>query len=95
MKWDQVKQNWASVSKDIKRKWGKFTNDDLHMIAGQRESFVRLFSMRYGSDQEAAGAKIDEFVQGLESRPKKKHSVSGPGRYWANIRSYIRVPSSR
>jgi uncharacterized protein YjbJ (UPF0337 family) len=95
MRWDQVKQNWASVSKSVKRKWGKFTDEDLEMISGQRESFVRLFAMRYGSDQEAAGAKIDAFVMELESRPKRKHLISWTQRCWTNLGSYIPVPARR
>jgi uncharacterized protein YjbJ (UPF0337 family) len=95
MKWDQVKRNWATVSEEVKSKWGKFTDEDLLMISGQRESFVRLFALRYGGDQEAAGPKIDAFVLGLESRPKKRHPVSWSQRCWKNMRSYIHVPARR
>ena len=50
MKWDQVKRDWPSVSQQIKLKWGKFTDEDLDMISGDRESFVRLFEQRYEDD---------------------------------------------
>jgi hypothetical protein len=66
MNWDELNRNWPSVSEDVNREWGKFTNEDLELISGQRESFVRLFSLRYGCVQEAAGAKIDAVVMGLE-----------------------------
>ena len=95
MNWDVVNRNWPSVSEDVKRKWGKFTDEDLRMISGQRDSFVGAFTLRYGSDQEAAGAKIDAFVMGLESRPKKKHLISWTQRFWTNLRSYIHVPARR
>jgi uncharacterized protein YjbJ (UPF0337 family) len=95
MNWDELNRDWPSVSKDVKRKWGKFTNEDLEMISGQRESFVRLFTLRYGSDQEAAGDKIDAFVMGLESRPKRMHPISWTQRCWTNLRSYIHVPARR
>jgi len=95
MHWDEVDRNWPSVSNDIKRKWGKFTNEDLEMISGQREPFVRLFTLRYGSDQEVAGAKIDAFVMGLESRPKRKHLISWTQRCWTNLTSHIHTPARR
>lgn len=95
MKWDHVKRNWASVSAEIKRTWGKFTDEDLLLISGQRESLVRLFALRYSSNQEAAEAKVDAFVLGLEPYPKKKHSFSFPGRWWTNISRYIHVPNRR
>jgi uncharacterized protein YjbJ (UPF0337 family) len=95
MKWDQLKRNWPSVCEDIKHKWGKFTVEDLAMIAGQRESFVRLFEQRYGDDQVAAGVKVDAFVEGLKARPELKKLNSWPQRCWTNLRSYIHVPSRR
>ena len=70
MRWDQVKRDWLSVSQQVKLKWGKFTNEDLAMISGQRESFVRLFEQRYGDDQATAEVKVDAFVQGLKSQPE-------------------------
>ena len=66
MKWDQVKRNWLSVSQQVKLKWGKFTDEDLAMISGQRESFVRLFEQRYGDDQAEAERKVEAFVLGLK-----------------------------
>ena len=73
MKWDQVKGDWPSVSQQVKLKWGKFTDDDLAMISGQRQSFVRLLEQRYGDDQAVAERKVDVFVQGLNlpSEPTK------------------------
>jgi hypothetical protein len=46
MNWDELNRDWPSVSEDVNREWGKFTNEDLELISGQRESFVRLFSLR-------------------------------------------------
>ena len=91
MRWDQVKRDWLSVSQQIKLKWGKFTNEDLAMISGQRESFVRLFEQRYGNDKVTAETKVDAFVQGLTSQPNTTKILSWSQRCWESTRSYLHV----
>jgi uncharacterized protein YjbJ (UPF0337 family) len=91
MKWDQVKRDWLSVSQQIKLKWGKFTNEDLAMISGGRESFIRLFEQRYGDDRATAERKIDAFVQGLNLQAERTKILSWSQDCWKNIKSHIHV----
>jgi uncharacterized protein YjbJ (UPF0337 family) len=91
MKWDQVKRDWLSVSQQIKRKWGKFTDEDLAMMSGQRESFVRLFEQRYGDAQATAGTKVDAFVAGLKSQPERKKILSWSQHCWKTLTSHTHV----
>ena len=88
MKWDQMKRDWSSVSQQVKLKWGKFTNEDLAMISGGRESFVRLFEQRYGVDRTTAERKIDAFVQGLKLEPERTKVLSWSQQCWKNIKSH-------
>ena len=91
MKWNQVKRDWPSVSQQIKLKWGKFTDEDLSMISGDRQSFVRLFEQRYEDDQTTAEQKIDAFVLGLKLPTERSKNLSWPQHCWKNIRSFTRV----
>ena len=91
MKWDQVKRNWLSVSQQVKLKWGKFTDEDLATISGQRESFVRLFEQRYGEDQAEAERKVEAFVLGLNLPSERTQILSWPQRCWDNVKSYTFV----
>ena len=91
MTWDQVKRDWLSVSQQVKLKWGKFTDEDLAMISGDRESFVRLFEQRYEDDQTTAEQKIDAFVLGLKSPTERSKKLSWSQHCWKNIRSLTRV----
>ena len=96
MKWNQVKRNWPSVSDDIKCKWGKFTDEDLLMISGQREEFVRLFEQRYGGDQASSQFNVDGFVDELQPRPQLNGRFGWIRRCWANLRlRHIQVPNRR
>jgi uncharacterized protein YjbJ (UPF0337 family) len=91
MKWDQVKRDWRSVSQQVKLKWGKLTDEDLAMISGDRQSFVRLFEQRYGEDQMTAEKKIDAFVLGLTLSTERSKILSWSQRCWKNIRSLTHV----
>ena len=91
MKWDQINRDWLSVSQQIKRKWGKFSDEDLAMISGGRESFVRLFEQRYGDDRTTAERKIDAFVQGLKSEKEGTKLLAWSQHCWKNIKGHIHV----
>ncbi len=65
MKWNQVKQQWPTVQAEIKRTWGKFDEDDLAMIHGDRDLFTRILANRYGYDPVDAQQKLDAFIDRL------------------------------
>ena len=48
MNWDQVEGKWKQMKGSVKEKWGKFTDDDLDVINGKRESLVGKLQERYG-----------------------------------------------
>ena len=37
MNWNQVEGNWEQVKGKVQAQWGKLTNDDLDVIAGNRK----------------------------------------------------------
>ncbi len=65
MNWDQIEVNWLTVCENIKRTWGKLSEDDLTAIAGQRDRLAGLLRERYGYEKVVAENKVDEFAQGL------------------------------
>ena len=91
MNWNQVTRDWLSVSRQIKLKWGKFTNEDLAMISGGRESFVRLFEQRYGDDKATAEKKIDAFVAGLKMPTERANLLSWSQHCWKIIKSFVHI----
>ncbi len=40
MNWDQVEGKWKQLKGSAKQHFGEFTDNDLEMIAGQREKLV-------------------------------------------------------
>jgi uncharacterized protein YjbJ (UPF0337 family) len=63
MNWDQIKNNWKTVSDNIKLTWGKLSDDDLAEIAGQRDQLVNMLQERYGYATVVAQNKVDEFAE--------------------------------
>lgn len=62
MNWDRVEGNWKQFTGDIKKQWGKLTDDDLTAIGGEREKLMGKLQERYGIAKDEAYQKIDEFL---------------------------------
>ena len=61
MNWDEVQGKWNQFKGDIKKKWGKLTNDDLDTIAGERDRLVGKIQERYGKSQDEAKREVENF----------------------------------
>jgi uncharacterized protein YjbJ (UPF0337 family) len=65
MNWDQVAGKWKQVQGQAREKWGKLTDDDLHVIAGRRDQLIGRLQERYGYAREEAEREADAFAAGL------------------------------
>jgi uncharacterized protein YjbJ (UPF0337 family) len=65
MNWAQIETDWKEVSEQIKRTWGKLSEDDLAAISGQRGRLSGLLQKRYGYAKEDAENKVDQFARRL------------------------------
>ena len=45
---DQLKGKWMQFKGELKKKWGKFTDNDLQQINGDLEKFMGKAQERYG-----------------------------------------------
>jgi uncharacterized protein YjbJ (UPF0337 family) len=66
MNWDQVEGKWKQYKGQIREKWGDLTDDDLHVIAGQRDELIGKIQQRYGLAKEKAAKEVDSFVKTLK-----------------------------
>jgi uncharacterized protein YjbJ (UPF0337 family) len=67
MNWDQIKGDWHQLSRRLKEKWKKLTDDDLSAIAGRRDQLEGVLQERYGYDKQRAVVELDKFTVGLTS----------------------------
>ena len=62
---DVLAGKWTQVRGQVKQMWGKLTDDDLTVAAGQREQFLGVLQQRYGYQKEKAEKELDEFIRAL------------------------------
>ena len=61
MHWEQIQGQWKQLKGKLKIKWGKLTDDDLDIIAGQKDVLVGKIQERYGLEKEEALRQVEEW----------------------------------
>ncbi len=61
MNWDIIKGNWKQAKGNIRKQWGKLTDDDLDVIAGERDVLIGKIQERYGLSRDQAEREVDDF----------------------------------
>jgi len=61
MNWDQVQGKWKQMKGEAKMRWGKLTDDDLDMVAGQRDKLVGRVQERYGIAKDQAQREVEDW----------------------------------
>lgn len=59
---DQLKGNWTQAKGKIKENWGRLTDDQIDIIAGQRDQLIGQVQKEYGKSRELAEKEVDEFM---------------------------------
>jgi uncharacterized protein YjbJ (UPF0337 family) len=69
---DQFEGNWKQFKGDLKKKWGKFTDDDLLVIEGNYDKFEGKLQERYGDQKEKVKKWTDEWFETHGKKSGKK-----------------------
>ena len=56
--WEETKGRWNQMKGAVKKQWGKLTDDDLAVIAGQRDQLLGKIQERYGIAKEEADKQV-------------------------------------
>lgn len=64
--WDQIAGGWKQVRGEVRKQWGKLTDDDLEQIKGQRDILAGKVQQHYGLAKEEANKQIDEWAHKLK-----------------------------
>ncbi len=59
---DELQGKWKQLKGAARQQFGKLTDDDLEMIAGQRDRLIGKLQERYGYLREEAQKKADEWL---------------------------------
>jgi uncharacterized protein YjbJ (UPF0337 family) len=66
MNWDVIEGKWKQVKGEVKSKWGKLTDDDLDVIAGNKDKFLGKLQERYGMSKDQAERDLDTWRSSLD-----------------------------
>jgi uncharacterized protein YjbJ (UPF0337 family) len=77
MNWDQIEGNWKIYRGKIKERWGKLTDGDLDVIAGQYDQLLGHIQKTYGMVRKDAKRQIEEFMKKASSESVRRPNPSG------------------
>jgi uncharacterized protein YjbJ (UPF0337 family) len=61
MNWEQARGNWNQVKGEVKKQWGKLTDDDFAQVNGERDKLVGRIQERYGYAKEQAEREVRDW----------------------------------
>ena len=64
--WDIIGGKWKQVSGEVKKQWGKLTDDELMEVNGNREILAGKIQEKYGIAREEVNKQIDEWADKLK-----------------------------
>ncbi len=76
MNWDQVKGNWKQMTGHAREEWGKLTDDDFEIVAGQRDQLAGKIQERYGIAKDVAELQIAKWEVKLGDAWLKKDDAA-------------------
>lgn len=68
MNWDRIEGNWKQFKGDVKRQWGKLTDDQVDVIDGNREKLAGQIQEAYGITKDETERQIREWEASQDSR---------------------------
>jgi len=79
MNTDQFKGKWVQFKGEVKKQWGKLTDDDLMQVEGDYDKFVGRVQERYGDKKEEVVKWADDWYTqqgrpGTEARQAQRPS---------------------
>jgi uncharacterized protein YjbJ (UPF0337 family) len=72
--WEQTKGRWNEAKGAVKKQWGKLTDDDLTVIAGERDQLVGKIQERYGIAKEEADSQVETWESMKVNEPQEIRS---------------------
>jgi uncharacterized protein YjbJ (UPF0337 family) len=60
---DQFKGRWTQFKGELKKQWGKFTDDDLLQIQGDFQKFQGILQAKYGDQKDEVTRWADRWFE--------------------------------
>jgi len=66
MNWDRIEGNWKQFKGKVKAQWGKLTDDQLDVIAGNRDQLVGKVQESYGIAKDEAERQVSDWERNAD-----------------------------
>ena len=66
---DTLKGKWLQLKGEVRRQWGKLTDDDVAQIEGNSEKMIGKLQERYGYARDQAEREVNAFVNRQPTTP--------------------------
>lgn len=64
--WDGISGKWKQYTGEVKKQWGRLTDDEVMEINGNRDILAGKLQEKYGIAKEQANRQIDKWADQLE-----------------------------
>jgi uncharacterized protein YjbJ (UPF0337 family) len=64
MNTDVLQGKWTQLKGQVRKQWGKLTDDDVDQVQGDAEILQGRIQERYGRTKEQAKQEVDSWLQG-------------------------------
>ena len=79
MNWNATQERWHMIIGAAKERWNRFSEQELHAIAGKRDALIQKLKEKYGMSQQQAEREADEFHESQSEAGKPQTRTSGGG----------------
>ena len=62
---------WKQLRGQVRKTWGKITDDDLDQIQGSYDRLIGMLQVKYGYTQQQAGDEINNFLNKVEAQVER------------------------
>jgi uncharacterized protein YjbJ (UPF0337 family) len=66
MNWDHIEGNWKQFKGNVKKQWGKLTDDQIDVIAGKRDKLAGTIQETYGISKDEAEKQLADFQKRMK-----------------------------
>ena len=74
---DVMEGKWKQVRGEVKKWWGQLTDDDLDMVAGDRDKLIGKLQEKYGYAKEKAQEEVDRHLREYASAQRDFNPATG------------------
>ena len=64
--WNEIAGRWTRFSREVRKKWGELTEDEVMQVNGRREILAGKIQEKYGIAVEEANRQIDAWASRLK-----------------------------